>query len=99
MSRFRPPTTARSRRNRRSVGASKRMVEEGTDLIRRFRREYVFELASLLLDLGFAVHGKRVCEQPLRQPMAPNDIRCPLMSTRSKLDNQRSIARRKASRL
>jgi hypothetical protein len=38
------------------------MVEEGTDLIRRFRREYMLELASLLLDLGFAVHGKRIGE-------------------------------------
>ena len=64
------------------------MIEEGTDLIRRFRREYVLELASLLLDLGFAVHGKRISEQPLRQPMAPNDVRSPLMSARSKLHDQ-----------
>jgi hypothetical protein len=75
------------------------MVEEGTDLIRRFRREYMLELASLLLDLGFAVHGERISEQPLRQSMAPNNVGSALMSARSKLHDQRSIARRKASRL
>ena len=75
------------------MGARKRMIEKGADLVRRFRRENVLELASLLLDLGLAVHGKRVREQPLRQPMAPNNIRSALMSARSKLHNQRSVAR------
>jgi hypothetical protein len=40
------------------VGAGERVVEEGTDLVRGFGREDVLELAGLLLDFGFAIHGE-----------------------------------------
>ena len=49
------------------------MSEERADLVGGFRREDVLELAGLLLDFGFAVHGEAVGEQALGQPVAAND--------------------------
>src|ERR1700677_2379772 len=51
---------ARPRRNRRTMWAGPRMSEECADLVGRFRRKDVLELAGLLLDLRFAVHGQTV---------------------------------------
>src|ERR1022692_4935798 len=79
--------------------AGERMVEEGANLVGRFRREYVLELARLLLDFGLAVHGERIGEQSLSQAVAANDVGGALVSTRGEFDNRRSVARRKASRL
>jgi hypothetical protein len=36
------------------------MSQKRADLIGRFRRQNVFELASLLLDLSLAVHGQTI---------------------------------------
>ena len=46
------------------------MIEEGADFVGRFGREDVFELAGLLLDFGFAVHGERVGEEAFGETMA-----------------------------
>src|ERR1041385_5912086 len=59
---------ARPRRNRRPVRAAARMSQKCADLIGRFRRQDVLELASLLLDLGLAVHGQAISKEPLGQP-------------------------------
>ena len=53
-------SAARPRRNRRPMRARARMSEERADLVRRFRRENVFELARLLFDLGLAVHRQTI---------------------------------------
>ena len=45
------------------MGAGQRVVKKSADLVGGFRRENVLELAGLLLDLGFAVHGKRIGEE------------------------------------
>jgi hypothetical protein len=52
----------------------------------------VLELAGLLLDFGLTVHGERIREEAFRQPVPPDDVGRPLMSTWSQLDDQRSIA-------
>src|SRR5580704_12168928 len=41
----------------RAVGAGARVAEECADLVGSFGRKDVLELAGLLFDLGFAVHG------------------------------------------
>src|ERR1035437_9459840 len=76
-----------------------RMVEESADLVGGFRREYVLKLTRLLLDFGFAVHGKRIGEEALGQTVPANDIGRSLMSTRGEFDDRRAVANRKASRL
>jgi len=53
--------------------ASPRVPEKRADLIRRFRREDVLELACLLLDFGFAVHGQAVGKQALSQPVTADN--------------------------
>jgi len=67
------------------------MAKKRTDLIRRFRRENVLELASLLLDLGLAIHGQAIGEKALCQPMPANDAACAIASARSQFDNHRSV--------
>jgi hypothetical protein len=59
----------------------------------------VLELAGLLLDFGLTVHSERIGEEAFRQPMPPYDVRRPLMSAWSQLDDQRSIAGGKSARL
>jgi len=55
-------TAARPGRNRSPVWASSRVVQKRADFIRSFGRENVLELAGLLFDFSFAVHGQAVCE-------------------------------------
>ena len=62
--------------------ASERVVEEGANLVGGFGREYVLELASLLLDFGFTVHGERVGEESFRQAVAADDVGGALVSAR-----------------
>ena len=50
-----------------------RMSEERADLVGGSRRENVLELAGLLLDFGFAVHGEAIGEQAFGQPVTAND--------------------------
>ena len=57
--------TAFSRRDRRAMRTSFRMSQESTNLVGRFRREYVFELAGLLFNLGFVFEREAIGEQAL----------------------------------
>src|ERR1700752_171924 len=70
---LRDSAAAGPRRNRRTMRASAGVSEEGANLVSRFRGEDVLELASLLLDLGFAIHGEAVGKEALGQAMATND--------------------------
>ena len=75
------------------------MAEEGADLVRRFGRQDVFELAGLLFDFGFAVQGQAIGEQALGQPVAANDVGRALTSAGSELDDHAAIAGGNAGRL
>src|ERR1700682_2356941 len=48
--------------------------EERADLVRGFGRQDVFELAGLLFDFSFTLQRETIRKEPLRQPMAPNNI-------------------------
>ena len=67
--------------------ACSRMSQERADLIRRFGRENVLELAGLLLDFRLAVHRQAVGEQALGQTVAANDAAGPLAAARSQFDD------------
>src|SRR5277367_5975430 len=82
----RPFRAARPRRNRRPVRARLRMSQKRANLVGRFRRQNVFELAGLLLDLRFAVHRQTVGEKPLGQPVAPNNTARAFASAWRKFD-------------
>ncbi len=58
----------------------------------------MLELASLLLDFRLAFERQTVREQPLRQPMPPNDIRRPLPSTRRQFNHHTSVSHGKPRR-
>ena len=70
------------------------MAEESTDLVRRFGGKNVLELAGLLLDLGFAVHGETVGEQAFRQAVAANNAAGTLAAAWREFDNDAAIADR-----
>ena len=55
----------------------------------------MFKLASLLLDLAFAVHGETVGEQAFRQAVAPNNAGGTLAAARREFDNDAAIADRR----
>ena len=63
------------------------MIEEGADFVGRFGGEDVLELAGLLLDFGFAVHGERVGEEPLGEAVSADDIGGALMSAGREFDD------------
>src|SRR5580658_11080481 len=90
---------AGSRRNGRAVGAGARVTEERADFIGGLGRENVFELAGLLLDFRFAVHGQAVGEKPLRQTMTANDAAGALAAACGQFDNRRAVAHRCRYRL
>ena len=54
--------------------AGSRVIEEGADFVRRFRRQDVFELACLLLNFRLRLERQAVGEQPLCQPMASDNV-------------------------
>jgi hypothetical protein len=56
----------------------------------------VLELAGLLLDFGFAVHGERVGEETLGQPVTADNVGGALMSARGEFDDRGAVAGRKA---
>ena len=56
----------------------------------------MLELAGLLLDFGFAVHGERIGEEALGQAVAADDVGGALMSARSEFDDRGTVAGRKA---
>ena len=74
------------------------MPEERADLVRRFRRQDVFELASLLLNFGLAVHGQRIGKEALREAVAANDVGGAFAPVDSELNDCRSVADRDAAR-
>ena len=78
---------------------SKRVVEEGADLVGGFGRKDVLELAGLLLDFAFAVHGERISKQALGQAMAADDVGRALVSTGSEFDDGGTVADGNAGRL
>ena len=63
------------------------MIEEGADFVGRFGGEDVLELAGLLLDFGFAVHGERVGKEPLGESMPADDVGGALMSAGREFDD------------
>jgi hypothetical protein len=69
------------------VRTGERVIEKSADLIGGFGRKYVLELARLLLAFGFTVHGQRVGEEALCQPVATDDIGRALMSPRSQFND------------
>lgn len=69
------------------MGAGARVVEESADLVGRFGREYVLELAGLLFDFSFAVHGEGIGEEALGQAMAADDVGGALVSSRREFDD------------
>ena len=75
------------------------MPKKRTDLVGRFGREYVFELASLLLDFGFAIHCQAVGKQSLGQAMAANDATGTLAPARREFHNHGAIPDRRRHRL
>ena len=68
------------------------MSEEGADLVSRFGREDVLELAGLLLDLGFAVHRQAVGKQSLGQAVPADDAAGALTAAWSEFHDQSAIA-------
>jgi len=69
-----------------------RMAQERADLIRRFGREDVLELAGLLLDFGLAVHGERIGEEALGETMAADDVGSAVTATAGEFYDQRALA-------
>jgi hypothetical protein len=68
------------------------VAEERADLVGRFGGEDVLELAGLLLDLGFAVHGEAVGEKALGQAVATNDVAGAFAAARREFDDQGAVA-------
>ena len=68
------------------------MAQEGADLVGGFGRENVFELAGLLFDFGFAVHGEAVGEQALGKAMAADDIGGALTAAGCEFDDHAAVA-------
>src|SRR5690242_2563650 len=79
---------------RTSLGMSKKRA----DLVCRFRRQVVLELASLLLDFCLAVHRERIRKKTFGQSVAANDVRRPLPPSRRQLDNRATITHGNAVR-
>src|SRR5271165_7109434 len=87
LGKLRASSTAPARRYRRAVRAGARVSEERTDLVSRFSREDMFELAGLLLDFRFAVHRKTVGKQALSQAVTADDAAGAFASARSQLND------------
>src|SRR6266849_1212427 len=92
-------STARPRRYWRPMRARSRMPQKSANLLCRFRRKNVLELASLLLDLRLALERQTVGKQPLGQAMPPNNVSSSLASPRSQFHNHASVAHGKPRRL
>src|SRR5579863_3073547 len=71
------------------------MAQEGADLIRSARREDVLELASLLLDFRFAVHGEAISEEALGETMAANDADGAFAAAFREFNNLASVSNRR----
>ena len=71
--------------------ARPRMTQKCANLVRRPRREDVFELAGLLLDLRLALEGKAVGKQPLGETVTPDDISRALTPPRSEFHDHAAV--------
>ena len=71
--------------------AGARMIQESANLICRFRREDVLELAGLLFDLRFALEGQAVGEKALGKTVTANDVGGLLSSAWSEFDYHAAI--------
>src|SRR5580704_17171562 len=85
---------ARARWNGRPMRTSPGMAEETADLVGGLGRQDVFELAGLLLDLGFAVERETVGEETLSQAMSADDVSRALTTMGCQLDNHAAVAGR-----
>ena len=75
------------------------MAKERANLVGGFGRKDVLELAGLLFDFGFAVHGKAVGEQALSKTVPANDVSGALTPAGREFDNHAAVAGRDSSRL
>ena len=75
-----------------------RVAQERADLIGGFGGQNVLELAGLLFDLGFTVHGQRVGKQALGEAVAANDVGGALVAAGSQFDDHRAVSRRESRR-
>src|SRR5207237_8225638 len=91
--------TTSPRRNRRTMGASLGMSQEGANLVGGFRRKNVFELARLLFDFSFAVEREAVSEQAFSQAVTSNDIGGALASAWSQLNHHAAVTNGNSRRL
>ena len=68
------------------------MAEEGADFVGGFGGENVLELAGLLFDFGFAVHGEAVGEQALGEAVAADDAGGALAAAGREFDDQGAVS-------
>src|SRR5277367_5706024 len=71
-----------------------RVPQERAYLIGGLGRENVFELAGLLFDFSFAVHGETVGEEPLGEAMAANNVGSPLSASGREFHDHGTVAGR-----
>ena len=74
------------------------MIEESADLVGGFGREDVLELASLLLDFGFAIHGERIGEEALGETVTADDVGGALVASLGELDDGGAVTGRNSGR-
>ncbi len=91
--------TTRPWRDSRAVRASRRMPQERAYLVRCFRAEDVFELAGLLFDFAFTVHGEAVGEEALREAMATDDANSAFAAPAGEFNDLTAIAERRGGGL
>src|SRR5580692_2108463 len=91
------PAAARTGWNRCAVRAGAGVAQECADFIGGFGRKNVLELAGLLLDFGFAVHGEAVGEQALSQTVTANDVGGALTAAGREFNDHAAVAGRDAS--
>jgi hypothetical protein len=68
------------------------VAQEGADLVGGFGGQNVLELASLLFDFGFAVHGETVGEQAFGKAVTTDDIGGALAAAGREFDNHAAVA-------
>jgi hypothetical protein len=68
------------------------MAKECAYFVGGFGRKNVFELAGLLFDFGFAVHGEAVGEQALGEAVTANNIRGALTAAGREFHDHAAIA-------
>src|SRR5580693_6813267 len=93
------PAATGPRRNESAVRAGAGVAQEGAYLVGGFGRENVFELAGLLFDFGFAIHGEAVGEESLGEAMAADDAAGAFAATGRQFDDHRAIPNRRSHRL